>query len=121
MDKNEEKIALLKRIHGLEGKDVEWCIIDEGDDEYLYKLGLSVVGTRLYLDIEDRRFRSVIDLPEIQRRVYPAVEVPTADKDTIYFEAKDNPEMGVAMLSSFIEDIYSDMIYRPGMENKLIL
>ena len=119
MEKEKEKIAFLKRLHGLENKEVEWCIIDEDEDGYA--LGLSVVGTRLYLDIVARRFRTTVKLPELSRQVYPAVEVPTDEKDTVVFAAKDDPQKKVFMTSTFIDDIYGSMIYQPEMENELLL
>ena len=114
------KIKILKQIYNLQGEDVEWVVVEEKTkEETTYKLGLSVIGTRLYVDIVARRFFTTVDWPEISRQVYPAKEIPS--RGVIIFEAKDDSEKNVIMPKSFLSDIYANAWYNKSLEGHLLL
>lgn len=115
-----EKIEFLKKLHNLQGKEVEWCLIEETTaGGTSYKLGLSVIGTRLYVDVAARRFFSTVNLREFSRKIYPADEIES--QEVIVFEARDDNEKYIILPPTFLEDIYGVMLYDKSLEGRLLL
>lgn len=139
----DEKLEFLKGIFNLKNKEVDWGVVQETtyeDNEKVveHKPGLYIKDSRVFVDLYARRFYSIIKLPEIKREILPAklliiteetmfANDDTDDTDDITSEnkavliAKDNDSIKVVLPEDFIEYLFEDTIYSPGMEESLLL
>lgn len=111
----------LKNLYRLQGKEVEWAIVEEKtNEETTYKLALAVIGTRLYVDVAARRFFTTVELPGlISRKLHKAKEIPSGE--VIVFEAEDDAEKRVILPKNFLQDIYGVTLYDKSLEGRLLL
>ena len=139
----DEKLEFLKGIFNLKNKEVDWGVVQETtyeDNEKVveHKPGLYIKDSHVFVDLYARRFYSIIKLPEIKREILPAklliiteetmfANDDTDDTDDIPSEkkavliAKDNDSIKIVLPEDFIEYLFEDTIYNPGMEESLLL
>ena len=135
----DEKLEFLKGIFNLKNKEVDWGVVQENtyeDNEKVveHKPGLYIKDSRVFVDLYARRFYSIIKLPEIKREILPAKllivseetiftddEVDTSSEKKAVLIAKDNDSIKIVLPEDFIEYLFEDTIYNPGMEESLLL
>ena len=116
----------LKEIFNLHGKSVGWAIIEEkvmcndGNQTIELKPGLTIKGSRVYVDLFARRLYSTIKLPEFERIVYVARK-EKAENGMIVLVAKDDSGKSLLLPKTFINDIYNVTRYETWMEEQLLL
>ncbi len=116
-----ETLDILRNIFHLQGKTIEWAVVEETSDTTELKPGLFIEGSRVYVDLYARRFYSTVRLPDIvERKVYPARKV-NAEDGMFVLEAKDAPDKFVVLPKTFINDVFGTTIYGAWMEERLLL
>lgn len=129
-------INYLKSVFGLQGKKVEWGIIEEtthpvkevlpgffsasDESNVNYKPGLYIHNSRVYVDLLARRLFSTVELSEISRKIHRA-RWKAVRGGYVVIEAREDSDMHIVLGRHFIEDIYNIAIYGAWMEERLLL
>lgn len=110
----------LKKIYNLQGKRVDWAVIEEKTSVGVtYKPGLVIRGSKLYIDLLSRRFYTPLELSEISRKAYPAKRVKKNGIEVFF--AKEDASKNVVLSLGAIQDAYSVAWYTPKMEEQVLL
>ena len=137
----DEWMEFFKSAFQLEDKEVEWGIIEvtkreNGDENIQLRPGLLIKGSRVCLDVFARRFYSLVNRPEISRKIHPAtiqtektglVMIDEDDPENEYVEgemvisAKDNDRMFLVYDDSVFESVFCYALYVPQLEEELLL
>lgn len=113
-------VNLVKQIHNLEDKDVEWAVIEEKTPtKTTYKPGLKIKGSSLYVDLLARRLYSPVELPEFKRKIYDAKVIDV--DDMIVFVSHEYVHKQIVLPASFLTDMYLPIRYDKDLEGKLLL
>ena len=130
-------INLLKSIYQLQGKKVEWGLIEEitcpkekntwglivpnGEQNVEYKPGLYIKNSRVYVDIFARRYFSTIELKDTITRKIHRARLKALQGGYIIIEARDDPSKHIVLGRHFVDDIYNVTVYGEWMEERLLL
>lgn len=133
----------LVGIFNLEGKEVEWGIIVEGDtdvinefleqedtkttkneaatkDEVTCQPGIYIKDCQIYVDLRARRFYSTVKLPEIRRLIFPAACVTKDGKN--WLVAKDGQaNLTIEFPIEDLWNLYKVCLYAPWMEEEVLV
>ena len=130
-------IKMLKHIYQLEGKKVEWGLIEEISyeqevdfmehsqpadkvKEMTYKPGVYIKGSRVYVDLLARRFYSTVNLQHFARKIHRA-RWKAIKGGYVAIESRDFPDKYIVLGRHFIEDVYCQTVYGEWMEERLLL
>ena len=129
-------IKFLKSIYHLQGKNVEWGLIEEiaytnekniwgfteptGKQDVEYKPGLYIKNSREYVDIFARRCFSTVELEDMLTRRIHCARWMAIKGGYINIEAKDNPDKHIVLGRHFVEDIYNVNVYGEWMEEDVL-
>lgn len=134
-------MEFFQSVFHLEDKEVEWGIIEvttrkDGVESSQRKPGLLIQDSRVCLDLFARRFYSLVDRPEISRKIHPAtvqteetglVMIDEDDPDNEYVEgkmvisAKDNDRMFLVFDNSVFESVFCNALYVPQLEDEMLV
>ena len=114
----------LKDIYNLHGKTIGWALIEvtdknNPDKKPEYSPGLYIKGSKVAVNLYERRFRSPIELGGYSRRVLPA-KLQRSGKDFVILVAKDDSSKYMLLPPTFVKDIHYATRYEDWMENKTI-
>jgi hypothetical protein len=128
-----DDIEFLRDFYHLQGKNIDWAIIEvchpEGkldinpmriNRKYPnseFKPGLIIEGSRVYVDLYERKFQIPVVLGSSSRKAHPA-ELKSGGNDSEYaaLVAKEDPSMQIILPSSFVRDIHRQCWYGEWME-----
>ena len=118
------KLEYLKEFYGLQGKSVHWAIIEEkraSEKAFNYKPGLYIKGSKVYVDLNSRRFYSIISLSLLERKVYVAQLKVCKRQGIATLIAMDDKDKSIVLPHSFVEDTHNNCRYAKWMEDNVLL
>ena len=130
-----DDLEFLNDFYHLQGKDIEWAIIEEtypedklerGPMERVnpkypnskFKPGLIVKGSRVYVDLMERKIQCPRRLDRYSRKAHPA-ELKKGGNDSEFaaLVGKEDQSMQIILPSSFVLDIHRQCWYGEWMDN----
>ena len=117
-----DEFEFLKDFYHLQGKNIDWAIIeetsDDDPDQQKLKPGLMIEGSKVYVDLYERRFKSALTLPDgSSRRVLPAIKHGAGkDNEFAVVAAIDDSRKYLILPYHFIMDIHRECWYGEWME-----
>lgn len=130
-------IKFLKSIFHLQGKNVEWGLIEEitypkekniwglteptGKQEVEYKPGLYIKNSRVYVDIFARRCFSTVNIKDAITRKIHRARWKALKGGFVVIEARDDSSKYIVLRRHFVEDIYNVTVYDEWMEENVLL
>ena len=120
-----DELEFLKDYYHLQGKSIEWAVIVETNEKTpennRIKPGLIIKGSRVYVNLLERKIQSPVNLGSFSREVYPAnKEMAGNNAEYAVLVAKDDQSKQIVLPASFILDIYRECWYGEWMEDGIM-
>ena len=119
-----DDLEFLKDYFHLQGKDVEWAIIEEthkDKNQNKLKPGLLINGSRVYVNLFDRKIQVPTSFGGFSRKAYPANKEVAGNKgEYAVLVAKDDQSKQIMLPASFVLDIYRECWYGEWMETGIM-
>ena len=121
-----DDLEFLKDYYHLQGKSIEWAVIEETFDnkpeKNTMKPGLFIKDSRVYVNLYERKIQtSLINFYGFSRKAYPA-EKATAGKNAEYavLVAKEDQTKQIILPANFVKDIHRECWYGEWMEDGIM-
>ncbi len=113
---NFNTFVFLRRYYNIpKNKPLKWCIVKESTSKGTeLRLGVSIEGTDLYIDIAQRRMFSVVSCGLIERSVFPARRKSSGKN----FKYTTRDGWFITKPKTYIMDIYRSSWWRSGVTER---
>ena len=120
-----DDLEFLKDYFHLQGKEVEWAVIEETYDnkpeDNKLKPGLIIKGSRVYVNLFDRKIQVPTTFSGFSRKAYPANREVAGNKgEYAVLVAQEDQAKQIILPASFVTDIYRECWYGEWMEDGIM-
>ena len=120
-----DDLEFLKDFYHLQGKDIEWAVIEEADEDNTQdnklKPGLVIKDSSIYVNLFDRKLQKSIRLGSYSRKAYPAnKEIAGKNGEYAILVAKEDQSKQIILPVSFVLDIHRECWYGEWMETEIM-
>ena len=120
-----DELEFLKDYYHLQDKSIEWAVIVETNEnkpqDNTIKPGLIIKGSRVYVNLFDRKIQIPLNHSGFSRKAYPAnKKVAGNNAEYVVLVAKEDQTKQIVLPASFILDIYRECWYGEWMEDGIM-